>query len=115
MTDPAWAVSTKCAESFGASLLEPSTICTVYAGPQMRVFAVSDGESMWISGMCPPCGEPSLSKASDISHVENPASLACMSLVVVDIARTLLSMESALLPNNGGRRGRTRRTETSMA
>lgn len=56
MTDPAGAVSTKCADSFGAEVSEPSTICTVYAGPQIRVFpdVCGEGESMWISGMCPP-------------------------------------------------------------
>lgn len=31
------------------------------------------GESMWMSGMCPPCGMPSLMSASEISQVEKSA------------------------------------------
>ena len=72
ITDPAGAVSTKCALSFGDVLSLPRTICTVYAGPQMRVSdpLPAAGESMWMSGMCPPCGRPSLMRASEISQVE---------------------------------------------
>lgn len=75
ITDPAGAVSTKWEDSFGADASEPRTICTVYAGPQIRVFpafgADGDGDSIWMSGMCPPCGTPSLMRASEISQVEN--------------------------------------------
>ena len=48
MTDPDGAVSTKCVDSFGAEVSEPRTICTVYAGPQMRVSPepVVEGENM---------------------------------------------------------------------
>lgn len=30
-----------------------------------------DGESIWTSGMCPPCGRPSLIRASEISQLVN--------------------------------------------
>lgn len=40
-----------------------------------------------MSGMCPPLGEPSLIMASEISHVENAASLAGMSVPLDDISR----------------------------
>ena len=74
MTDPAGAVSTKCAESLGAVVSLPRTICTVYAGPQMRVSEpLAAGESMCMSGMCPPCGRPSLMSASESSQVEKDA------------------------------------------
>ena len=46
---------------------------------------VSAGENIWISGMCPPCGDPSLMSASESSHVEKAASLVWMSLAVEDI------------------------------
>ena len=72
MTEPAGAVSTKCAESFGASLFEPSTIRTVYAGPQRRVLA-SGTDIMCMSGMWPPWGDPSLMSASESSQVEKDA------------------------------------------
>jgi hypothetical protein len=69
ITDPSVAVSTKCSDSFGAILLEESTILTVYAGPHI-LKSVEDGEYMWISGMWPPWGRPSLMSASDISQLE---------------------------------------------
>lgn len=58
----------------GAVVSVPSTICTVYAGPHMRVEEASaeagEGERMWMSGMWPPWGTPSLMSASESSQVE---------------------------------------------
>lgn len=74
-TEPAGVVSTKWEVSLGAAVSVPSTICTVYAGPHMRVVDASaedgEGERMWISGMWPPWGTPSLIRASESSQVEN--------------------------------------------
>ena len=91
ITEPSGAVSTKWAESLGASLFDPKTICTVYAGPHTRVVTFK-GEIMCMSGMCPPLGDPSFMRASEISQVENPASLVWI-LVLVDIARTACRRE----------------------
>ena len=92
MTLPTGAVSTKCEDSFGSEIAEPSTICTVYAGPQRRVSpaaaACGAGESMWMSAMCPPCGTPNLMSASEISQVEN-LERALLFGVAVDIARKI--------------------------
>ena len=44
-----------------------------------------DGENMWISGMWPPCGRPSLMSASDISQLEYWDNLALFD--EVDMAR----------------------------
>ena len=88
-------MSTKCDDSFGEVLSEPSTICTVYAGPQRRVL-VSAGENIWISGMCPPCGDPSLMSASESSHVEKAVGLVWMSLAVEDIALKICGVLCAL-------------------
>ena len=85
-TAPAGAVSTKCAAGRGASVSDASTIWTVYAGPQRRELAFV-GEYICMSGMCPPCGAPSLMSASESSQVEKPASLAWMMSLAEDIAR----------------------------
>lgn len=74
ITEPLGAVSTKCDVSLGADLSEPDTNRTVYAGPHSRVSSEpceEAGESIRMSGICPPCGSPSLMSASDISQDEN--------------------------------------------
>ena len=74
ITEPLGAVSTKCEVSFGAVLFDPETIWTVYAGPQRRISSEPDeeaGESIRMSGICPPCGRPSFMRASEISQDEN--------------------------------------------
>ena len=59
-------------------VLEASTMCTVYAGPQSRVVSPSAddgaGASMRMSGMCPPLGTPRRTRASESSQVEKWAS-----------------------------------------
>jgi len=84
ITELGVAVSTKWSESLGAVLSDASTIWTVYAGAQILTWDV--GESIWISGMCPPFGDPSLMRASEISQAKNVDSGEC-----VDMARLIAS------------------------
>lgn len=86
ITDPSGAVSTKCADSFGAAVSDPSTMRTVYAGPHILTLDSDvEGENMWISGIYPPWGSFSLMRASDISQVENSTNWEVVR-VVPDIA-----------------------------
>ena len=86
ITEPSGTMSTKCSVSFGAVLLDDSTILTVYAGPHILVSDEEvDGENMWMSGIWPPCGRPSLRSASDISQLEYWDKFALPD--VVDMAR----------------------------
>ena len=86
MTEPSGAVSTKCSDSFGAVLFDDSTILTVYAGPHILASdEMADGENIWMSGIWPPWGRPSLRSASDISQLEYWDKFALLD--VVDIAR----------------------------
>ena len=73
----------------------------------------SEGESMFMSGIYPPCGEPSLIKASDISQVENPASAACIALELEDMLRSVWGCFSCSLRGRRGRRA-TWRMRTDM-
>jgi hypothetical protein len=54
-TDPSRIVSTKCLDSLGAETSDDITICTVYAGPHIRVLEAEgddgDGENMLMSGI----------------------------------------------------------------
>lgn len=78
------ASSTKCFSNFGAHASLANTILTVYAGPQIRIPG-SEGENRCMSGMWPPCGRPSLIRASEISQEENWESTACEDLTRFDI------------------------------
>lgn len=79
MTEPEGAASTKCWSGFDLSGCETGTIwgqlaerasqltSTVKAGPAMRVSPSSNlGEYIFRSGIRPPCGTPSLTRASAI-------------------------------------------------
>jgi hypothetical protein len=90
MTEPSGVVSTKCADNFGEVVSDPGTKRTVYAGPHILIpGSEAEGESMFRSGMYPPCGSLSLMSASDISHVENSTSLEVVRVVNVDIAERM--------------------------
>ena len=73
----------------------------------------SEGESMFMSGIYPPWGDPSLIKASDISQVENPASAAWIALELVDIVRSIQECFNCCLRGRRGKRA-SWRMQTDM-
>jgi hypothetical protein len=97
--DPGVAVSTKWEESFGADLSDASTIWTVYAGAQTLTWDI--GESICTSGMCPPFGDPSFMRASEISQAENCNSGHVEEGVDVDITRLMASRRVLAIMNQG--------------